>query len=122
MTVLIKVIERNALQSPATGAMGADFCGDVGLKAADRFFFSVMLPPGPFFKFVSKEERRLAPGLRPLLLNARAAAFKPNCSIPFILEREQKSGYLLEYLFCIVPRHTKGALLCKKEPFRREKQ
>lgn len=51
-----------------------------------------------------------------------AAAFKPNCSTPFILEREQKSGYLLEYLFAIVSRHTKGASLCKKEPFRREKQ
>lgn len=120
MTGLIKVVERNALQSHAAGAMGADFCADVGVKAAERF--SVMLPPRPFLKFVSKEERRLAPGLHPLLLNARAAAFKPNCSIPFILEREQKSGYLLEYLFCIVPRHTKGALLCKKEPFRREKQ
>lgn len=38
MTGLIKVTERNALQGHAAGAMGADFCGDVGVKAADRFF------------------------------------------------------------------------------------
>ncbi len=52
MTGLIQVIERNALQSRAAGSMGADFCADVGVKAAEHF--SVMLPPGPFLKFVPR--------------------------------------------------------------------
>lgn len=33
---------------------------------------------------------------------------RTNCSVPFTAGAEQKSGYLLEYLFGIVPCHTKA--------------
>lgn len=46
----------------------------------------------------------------------RRSCSRTNCSILFTVEQEQKSGYLLEYLFGIVRRHTKGASLCAGNP------
>lgn len=42
----------------------------------------------------------------------RRSCSRTNRSILFTVEEEQKSGYLLEYLFGIVRRHTKGVSLC----------
>lgn len=42
----------------------------------------------------------------------RSSCSQTNCSILFTAATEQKSGYLLEYLFGIVQCHTKGVSLC----------
>lgn len=68
-------------------------------------------------------ERERGDAAPPPSSKRRRSCSRTNCSILFTVEEEQKSGYLLEYLFGIVRRHTKGASLCGGiPPFPREKQ